>query len=52
VVGECADNLMATGVAAVRAADVFLITMPSQAGKHLDGDHITTCLEEALPVPP
>ena len=36
----------ATGVAAARAAGAFLITVPSQPGKHLDGDYVTTSLAD------
>jgi beta-phosphoglucomutase-like phosphatase (HAD superfamily) len=36
-----------TGVAAARAAGAFLITVPSQPGKQLDGDYITTTLDDA-----
>ncbi len=36
----------ATGVAAAQAAGAFLITVPSQQGKNLDGDYVTTSLED------
>jgi HAD superfamily hydrolase (TIGR01509 family) len=36
----------ATGVAAARACGAFLITVPSQAGKNLDGDYVTTTLAD------
>jgi HAD superfamily hydrolase (TIGR01509 family) len=35
-----------TGVAAARAAGAFLITVPSQPGKQLDGDYITAALDD------
>lgn len=35
-----------TGVAAARAARTFLITVPSQLGKQLDGDYITNTLHD------
>ncbi|MBE5459758.1 hypothetical protein E3G69_002844 [Mycobacteroides abscessus] len=35
-----------TGVAAARAAYTFLITVPSQAGKQLDGDYIAAALDD------
>ena len=35
-----------TGVAAARAAGTFLITVPSQPGKELDGDYVTTSLAD------
>lgn len=38
----------ATGVAAVRAAGAFLITVPSQPGKRLDGDYITSTLADPV----
>jgi HAD superfamily hydrolase (TIGR01509 family) len=34
----------ATGVAAARASGAFLITVPSQPGKNLDGDYVATTL--------
>jgi hypothetical protein len=37
-----------TGVAAARAAGTYLITVPSQPGKDLDGDYITTTLGDAV----
>lgn len=37
-----------TGVAAARAAGSFLITVPSQPAKQLDGDYITSTLEDAV----
>jgi beta-phosphoglucomutase-like phosphatase (HAD superfamily) len=37
-----------TGVTAARAAGVYLITVPSQPGKRLDGDYITTTLDDAV----
>ncbi|MEZ0363737.1 HAD family hydrolase [Mycobacterium sp. pUA109] len=37
----------ATGVAAARAAGTFLITVPSQPGKQLDGDVVTNTLNDA-----
>ncbi|WP_255800955.1 HAD family hydrolase [Mycobacteroides abscessus] len=36
----------ATGVAAARAAGCFLITVPSQPGKQLDGDYVTASLAD------
>lgn len=36
-----------TGVAAARAAGAYLITVPSQPGKKLDGDYVTTSLADA-----
>jgi HAD superfamily hydrolase (TIGR01509 family) len=38
----------ATGVAAARAAGAFLITVPSQPGKQLDGDYITSTLADPV----
>ena len=38
----------ATGVAAARAAGAFLITVPSQPGKQLDGDYVTSTLADPL----
>ncbi len=35
-----------TGVTAARAAGTFLITVPSQRGRQLDGDYITTTLND------
>jgi HAD superfamily hydrolase (TIGR01509 family) len=35
-----------TGVAAARAARAFLITVPSQPGKQLDGDYVTDALDD------
>ena len=35
-----------TGVAAARAAGMFLITVPSQPGKDLDGDYVTDTLDD------
>ncbi|BBY64213.1 HAD family hydrolase [Mycolicibacterium helvum] len=35
-----------TGVAAARAAHTFLITVPSQPGKQLDGDYVTAALND------
>jgi HAD superfamily hydrolase (TIGR01509 family) len=35
-----------TGVTAARAAGAFLITVPSQPGKQLDGDYVTTSLND------
>lgn len=35
-----------TGVAAARAAGAYLITVPSQPGKQLDGDFVTTTLAD------
>jgi HAD superfamily hydrolase (TIGR01509 family) len=35
-----------TGVAAARAAGAFLITVPSQPGKQLDGDYISATLDD------
>nr|WP_046284308.1 HAD family phosphatase [Mycobacterium sp. UM_NZ2] len=35
-----------TGVAAARAAHAFLVTVPSQPGKQLDGDYITNALDD------
>lgn len=35
-----------TGVAAARAAGTFLITVPSQPGKQLDGDYVTNILDD------
>jgi beta-phosphoglucomutase-like phosphatase (HAD superfamily) len=37
-----------TGVAAARAASTFLVTVPSQLGKPLDGDYITDTLDDAV----
>lgn len=37
-----------TGVAAARAAGAFLITVPSQPGKQLDGDYITNTLDDDM----
>lgn len=37
-----------TGVIAARASGAFLITVPSQPGKRLDGDYITTTLLDPL----
>lgn len=37
-----------TGVAAARAAGAYIVTVPSQQGKQLDGDYITTTLEDAV----
>jgi HAD superfamily hydrolase (TIGR01509 family) len=36
----------ATGVAAARAAGAFLITVPSQPDKKLDGDYVTATLDD------
>jgi HAD superfamily hydrolase (TIGR01509 family) len=36
-----------TGVAAARAAGAFVITVPSQPGKQLDGDYVTGALSDA-----
>ncbi|MDH6284255.1 HAD family hydrolase [Prescottella agglutinans] len=36
----------ATGIAAARAAGTFLVTVPSQPGKILDGDYLTDSLED------
>lgn len=36
-----------TGVAAARAAGAFVITVPSQRGKRLDGDYITNTLGDS-----
>lgn len=38
----------ATGVTAARAAGAFVITVPSQPGKRLDGDYITPTLVDPL----
>lgn len=38
----------ATGVAAARAAGAFLITVPSQPGKVLDGDYVTASLGDPV----
>ena len=38
----------ATGVTAARASGAFLITVPSQPGKHLDGDYLATTLADPL----
>jgi beta-phosphoglucomutase-like phosphatase (HAD superfamily) len=38
----------ATGVAAARAAGAFLVTVPSQPGKQLDGDYVTSTLADPL----
>jgi HAD superfamily hydrolase (TIGR01509 family) len=38
----------ATGVTAARASGAYLITVPSQPGKQLDGDYITTSLADPL----
>lgn len=38
----------ATGVTAARASGAFLITVPSQPGKRLDGDYVTTTLLDPL----
>lgn len=35
-----------TGVAAARAASTFVVTVPSQVGKPLDGDYITSALDD------
>ena len=35
-----------TGIAAARAAGAFLITVPSQPGKQLDGDYVTDALND------
>lgn len=35
-----------TGVAAARAASTFVVTVPSQVGKPLDGDYITSTLDD------
>lgn len=35
-----------TGVAAARSAGAYLITIPSQAGKSLDGDLVATALDD------
>ncbi|HEU0191113.1 MAG TPA: HAD family hydrolase [Mycobacterium sp.] len=40
----------ATGVAAAKAAGAFLITVPSQPGKRLDGDYTAAALDDASPV--
>ncbi len=37
-----------TGVAAARAARAFLITVPSQPGKQLDGDYVTGALDDPV----
>ena len=37
-----------TGVAAARAARCFLVTVPSQPGKELDGDYVTTTLADPV----
>lgn len=36
-----------TGVAAARAARAFLVTVPSQLGKQLDGDYIANTLDDS-----
>lgn len=36
-----------TGVAAARAANAFVVTVPSQSGKQIDGDYITNTLDDA-----
>ncbi|MBS9532460.1 HAD family phosphatase [Mycobacterium sp. M1] len=36
----------ATGVAAARAAGAFLVTVPSQPGRRLDGDYLTDALDD------
>ena len=51
LLGGCPKNGVAledssTGVAAARAVGAFLITVPSQAGKQLDGDYLTETLED------
>ena len=38
----------ATGVASARASGAFVITVPSQPGKRLDGDYITSTLADPL----
>lgn len=38
----------ATGVTAAKAAGTFLITVPSQPGKNLSGDLVTTSLADPL----
>lgn len=38
----------ATGVAAARASGAYLITVPSQPGKRLDGDYITPTLADPV----
>jgi hypothetical protein len=35
------------GTAAAHAADAYVITVPSQPGKQLDGDYITATLDDA-----
>jgi len=35
-----------TGVAAARAAHAFVVTVPSQPGKQLEGDYVTTTLDD------
>ena len=37
-----------TGVAAARAASAFVITVPSQRGKQLDGDYFTDTLDDPV----
>jgi HAD superfamily hydrolase (TIGR01509 family) len=37
-----------TGVTAARAAGAYLITVPSQPGKQLDGDYTATTLDDAV----
>jgi HAD superfamily hydrolase (TIGR01509 family) len=37
-----------TGVAAARAAGAYLVTVPSQPGKQLDGDYTTTSLDDVV----
>lgn len=37
-----------TGVEAARSAGAYLITVPSQVGKHLDGDFVTTTLADPV----
>lgn len=37
----------ATGIAAARATGAFLVAVPSQSGAQLDGDYVTTTLEDA-----
>jgi hypothetical protein len=38
----------ATGVTAARVSGVFLVTVPSQPGKRLDGDYVTPRLVDPI----
>jgi beta-phosphoglucomutase-like phosphatase (HAD superfamily) len=37
-----------TGIAAARPSGTYVITVPSQPGKQLDGDYVTTTLDDPV----